>query len=198
MSEIIALLLCLEPHLSTTKLRQLSHLVFAMWCIPNRATMLGLSRWTEKGGSYRTIQRLYHSPINWLLVHWTLLKTHLVRSDGVYLLAGDEVVVSKAGQQTHGVGRFYSGLAQRVMPSVSFLTLSLIDVQKRRSYPLYIQQIMPTVKDGEKTTPPPPKRGRGRPKGRKSYVKPTPVLSPILRLLQSMLSSVPTTIWKIS
>lgn len=26
-------------------------------------TMLELSRWTEEGGSYRTIQRLYHTPI---------------------------------------------------------------------------------------------------------------------------------------
>ena len=64
MSEIIALLLCLEPHLSTTTLRQLSHLVFAMLCIPNRMTVLGLSRWTEKGGSYRTLQRWYQTPIN--------------------------------------------------------------------------------------------------------------------------------------
>lgn len=189
MSEIIALLLCLEPHLSTTTLRQLSHLVFAMLCIPNHVTVLGLSRWTEKGGSYRTLQRWYQTPINWLLIHKTLLQTHLLRQNDLYLLAGDEVVVSKAGKQTHGVGRFYSGLAQRVIPGVSFLTLSLIDVQKRRSYPLYIQQIMPTVKDDAKT-PPTPKRKRGRPKGRKSYVKPTPVLSPTLCLLQSMLSSV--------
>ena len=69
MSEIIALLACLEPYLSSTTCRQLHHVVFALFCIPNKATMLGLSRWTEKGGSYRTIQRLYHMPINWLLLH---------------------------------------------------------------------------------------------------------------------------------
>ncbi len=74
--------------------------------------MLGLSRWAERGGSYRTIQRFYQTAINWVQVHWTLIQTHLLGSSGPYLLAGDEVVVSKAGQQTHGVGRFYSGLAQ--------------------------------------------------------------------------------------
>lgn len=189
MTEIIALLVCLEPHLSATTLRQLRHVVYAMLCVPNRATMLGLSRWTEKGGSYRTIQRWYQTPINWFLVHWSLLKTHLLRPDGLYLLAGDEVVVSKAGQHTHGVGRFYSGLAQRVIPSVSFLTLSLLDVQERRSYPLHIQQLLPST--SEKDNPnPATKRPRGRPKGGQNYVKSDPVLSPMLRLLQAMLSPV--------
>jgi hypothetical protein len=151
--------------------------------------MLGLSRWTEKGGSYRTLQRLYQTPINWIVLHWTLLQTHLLQSDGRYLLAGDEVVVSKAGKKTHGVGRFYSGLAQRVIPSVSFLSLSLIDVQERRSYPLHIQQLLPGAKDEESTTTV-PKRPRGRPKGSKNHVKAAPILSPILVILQGMLSSV--------
>jgi len=189
MTEIIALLLCLETHLVSTTVRQLRHVVFAMLCSPSRATMLGLSRWTEKGGSYRTIQRLYHTPIQWFWVHWTLLQTHLLHSDGVYLLAGDEVVVGKVGKKTHGVGRFYSGLAQRVIPSVSFLALSLIDVQQRRSYPLHIQQLLPTTK-GEASTPPTPKGQRGRPKGSKNYVKPDPILSSILCLLQGMLTTI--------
>lgn len=133
MPEIIPLLMCLAPHLCTTTLRQLRHVIYALLCTPDRATMLGLSRWTEQGGSYRPVQRLYHTSINWCLVHWSLLQTHLLRSDGLYILAGDEVVVSKAGKKTYGVGRFYSGLAQRVIPGVSFLALSLIDVQERRS-----------------------------------------------------------------
>lgn len=37
-----------------------------------RITILELSRWTEKGGSYRTIQRLYHTPILWLQIQWIL------------------------------------------------------------------------------------------------------------------------------
>jgi DDE superfamily endonuclease len=155
--------------------------------------MLGLSRWAEKGGSYRTIQRLYHSPIHWLLIHWSLLKTHVLRSGGCYLLAGDEVVVSKAGKKTHGVGRFYSGLAQRVIPSISLLALSLIDVEEGRSYPLHIQQLLPTSSDAENKVAS-PKRPRGRPKGSQNYVKPTPVLSAVLRLLSGMLGTIQTQI----
>jgi putative transposase len=161
MPEIIPLLVCLEPYLCSTTVRQLRHVVYAMLCSPKRATMLGLSRWTEKGGSYRTLQRLYHRPINWLLIHWAFIKIHLLRSEGCYVLAGDEVVVSKAGKKTHGVGRFYSGLAQRVIPSVSFLALALIDVQQRRSYPLHIQQLLPAASH-EKNSAPAAKRPRGR------------------------------------
>ena len=191
MSEIIPLLMCLQPLLTKTTLRQLHHVVFAMLCNPNPATMRSLSRWSEKGGSYRTIQRLYRTPIDWLEVHWLLVKTHLLKSDAVYLLAGDEVVVSKAGKTTHGVGRFYSGLARRVIPGVSFMVLSLIDVEARQSYPLCVEQILPVRKASTPDTPP-PKRQPGRPKGRKNYEKPDPELSPLLTLVQGMLSAIAT------
>ena len=99
------------------------------------------------------------------------------------------MVVSKAGKKTHGVGRFYSSLAQRVIPSVSFVALSLIDVEDRHSYPLHIQQLLPSPKSNG-NPPAMPKRGRGRPKGSKNHVKPEPVLSTILVLLQGMLETV--------
>ena len=191
MNEIIPLLICLKPYLSSTSLRQLRHVVFAMLCVPKRATMLGLSRWSEKGGSYRTLQRLYHMPLNWLEIHWIFLKTHLLTPDKFYLLAGDEVVEAKAGKKTHGVGRFYSGLAQRVIPSISVLALSLVDVESRQSYPLSVQQIMPKVLS--KSDPPPKiKRGRGRPKGSKNYAKPDPIPSPLLELLGRMITAIPS------
>jgi putative transposase len=118
-----------------------------------------------------------------------VLKTHLVQSDRVYLLAGDEVVVSKAGKKTHGVGRFFSSIVQRPIASVSFMALSLIDVEARQSYPLYVEQIMPVKKPAEPEKPA-PKRKRGRPKGRKNYEKPVPVLSPLLCLFQGMLGKI--------
>ncbi len=98
MPEIIPFLQCFEPHLSSTTLRQLRHVVLALLCIPHRATLLNLSRWTEKGGSYRTLQRFYQAPLDWLLLHWTFIQTHLISPDRDYILAADEVVVSKAGK----------------------------------------------------------------------------------------------------
>jgi len=187
MTEIISLLICLEAQLSSTLLRQLRHVIFAMLCIPNRATMLGLARWTEKGGSYRTLNRLYQAPIDWLNVHWCLFQTHLFRPSGEYILAGDEVVIRKAGQHTHGVGRFFSGLAQKVIPSLSFMAISIIDVEAEHSYPLYTQQMMPSKKSEQEVVEK-PKRLRGRPKGSQNHAKAEPTLSPILVLLQGMLT----------
>jgi putative transposase len=189
MDEIIHLLLCLEPQFSSTILRQLRHIILAMLCIPHRATMLGLSRWTEKGGSYRTLQRFYQAPIDWLSLHWCLLQSHVLRPEGEYILAGDEVVISKAGKATYGVGRFFSGLAQKVIPSLSFMAISIIDVEAERSYPLYIEQMMPTPKAKDQVVEK-PKRPPGRPKGSQNHAKPDPTLSPLLKLLQGMLTQI--------
>jgi putative transposase len=189
MTDIVALVHCLAPLLSPTNLRQLRHLIFALLCIPNRATMLGLSRWTERGGSYRTLQRWYHTPLDWAALLWAVVRVHLLDPGGIYLLAGDEVVVSKAGKTTHGLGRFYSSLAQHPISSVAFLAVSLIDVQRRRSYPLQVEQRLPPEPVAQATGPA-PKRPRGRPKGSKNHVKAAPTLTPELTLLQRLLQAI--------
>jgi hypothetical protein len=125
------------------------------------------------------------TPLDWGVLLWTIVGVHLLNPQGEYVLAGDEVVVSKAGKLTHGVGRFYSSVAQRPIAGLSFLALSLVDVQQRRSYPLRVEQRLP-VKHPETVTPA-PKRGRGRPKGSKNYVKAAPTLTPELNLLGNLL-----------
>jgi len=185
MPEIIALTECLAPCLSSTTLRQLRHIIAAMLCMTGRVTTLGVSRWTEKGGSVRTLQRWMQTPIAWGEVLWRVVQAHLAAEGGRYSLAGDEVVVSKAGKETHGLGRFYSSLAQRAIPGVSFLALSLVDVDKRRSYPLLVEQRHPVKR--EKKSAVSEKRGRGRPKGSRNHVKAAPVLSAELTQLGEML-----------
>ncbi len=152
--------------------------------------MLGLSRWTEAGGSYRTLQRWYQTSLDWASLVWVVVRTHLLKPNGVYLLAGDEVVVSKAGEHTHGLGRFYSSLAGRPIPGVSFLVVSLIDVTARRAYPLQGEQRLPPDPASPSDLPPAPKRPRGRPKGSKNHTKAAPTLSPELTLLQHMLRAI--------
>ena len=49
----------------------MSHVIYGMLVASGRLTMLGLSRWTEKGGSYRTIQRLYQSRLPWEAIRWS-------------------------------------------------------------------------------------------------------------------------------
>jgi putative transposase len=52
MNEIIATLSALSPHLNRRALNQLTIIVEAVLAMTGRVTLLGLSRWAEKGGSY--------------------------------------------------------------------------------------------------------------------------------------------------
>ena len=61
MPEIVALLQSIAPVVSPTVLQQMSQVIYGMLISNGRITMLEISRWTEGGGSYRTIQRWYHT-----------------------------------------------------------------------------------------------------------------------------------------
>lgn len=110
MPDIIGVLQCLSQGLDKTRRGQLSYIVPALLAMTGRVTMLGISRWTEKGGSYRTIQRFSNSPIVWAKVNWFFIRHHLLERQDTVLIGGDESVVTKSGQKTHGLGRFFSSL----------------------------------------------------------------------------------------
>jgi hypothetical protein len=199
MPEILALLQTIAPLLSKTNLRQLSHVLYGMLVGSGRITMLGLSRWTEKGGSYRTLQRLYYSELPWKAIHWLLFRLKFLKADDEYIIAGDEVVTSKAGKATYGLDRFFSGIQQRVIAGLSFFTFSVVNVREERSYPLQVTQVVKSAEekaaskakaDAKKATKTPAeKRKPGRPKGSKNKVKQAVSLSPELVRIQTALKS---------
>jgi putative transposase len=201
MTEIVALLQSIAPVISTTTLRQLSQVVYGMLISNGRITMLELSRWTEKGGSYRTIQRLYRAPMLWLQIQWILFTSQFHQTDREYIAAGDEVVFGKAGKETYGLGRFFSSLQNRVIPGLSFFVFSLIDVQERQSYPIQAVQMVKEPKQQKKKEKEKPtqakrrpdaltgKRAVGRPKGSKNKKKEPPILSPELLRIQPVLQA---------
>jgi putative transposase len=192
MPEIITLLSCLSLYLSATEMRHLHRIVEAILCISGQVTMLGLSRWSRGGGSYRTLQRGYNQAYPWSAIHWEMVKAQGVQADKVYILAADDVVVSKAGKATHGVGRFYSSLAQRCIGSVAFLSVALLDVAERQAYPLQVIQHLPKPAEASEVSPAEvgAKRGRGRPKGSKNHALTAPVLNAELTQLQDVLHEV--------
>jgi len=128
-------------------MRQLSRIIVAMIAMTGRVTTLGLSRWTEKGSSYRSVQRFYYTVIPWAQVFWVFIRAHLLDHQDTYLLAGDESVVTKAGKQTHGLDYFFSSLQQKAVPGLSFFTLSLVSTHQRRSYPVDVEQMMRTAEE---------------------------------------------------
>ena len=110
MNDLSFLLNLLCTHLDRTTGKQLSIIVEAMFTMTGRITMLGISRWSEKGGSYRTIQRFFNRNIPWLTLNWVLFQSILVKNRGVILIAGDATVVTKSGKSTHALGKFYSSI----------------------------------------------------------------------------------------
>ena len=126
MNEIITIFTCLHPLLSSKTYKQLLIVSLAMLSMTGRITMLSISRWTEKGGSYRTLQRFFESKINWLELNWSITKNFGLNFNSVILLAGDATTVTKAGNKTFGIGRFFSSIYSRPVPGIAFQTLSLI------------------------------------------------------------------------
>lgn len=200
MSEIVSLFTVLSPHLSATTLRQFCEIVFAVLAMTGGVSMRNISRWTSKGGSYRTIQRFYNTVIPWGRLCWEFFRVHLFDPDSVYLLAGDETVLPKSGEETYGLSRFFASTYGKTIRGLSFFTVSIISVKQRRSYPLLMEQIV----RGE--TSPPPKKATvsktseakgnppGHPKGSKNRNKTAVVLSDTLKQIQSMLKSVLATV----
>jgi putative transposase len=194
MTEILALLQSIAPLVSKTTLRQMSRIIQAMLSMTGRITMRGLSRWADKGGSYRTIHRFYHSPLRWAQIQWTFFKELLWNSTAEHLLVGDEVVVDKAGQETFGLGRFFSSIHQRPVSALAFFAFSVVNVQERQSYPIQVTQIVKDKEPTQSTTKPEQtpkeKRSPGRPKGSKNKIGSAVVLNAELVRLQAMLQAV--------
>ena len=148
-------------------------IIEATLAMSGRVTMLGISRWTEKGGSYQSIQRFFNGTPDWSKLRWALIKQYpSIKGTGrVWFVAGDEVVVTKSGKETHGLAKFYSSIQKRPVPGLCFLNLSLINAETRKSYPLVAEQL---VRDEVKETAPKAvkekaKNGKkGRPKDSKN------------------------------
>src|SRR5262249_985527 len=140
--DIVALLQCLQPYVPATTLRRCGRIVRALLVMPGRITMLGMSRWAGQGGSYRTIQRFFATVLPWGLLFWVFFRHHLYCPDDVYLVAGDDVIVTKAGTRTHGLDRFFASLYGKPVPGLAFFTLSLVSVQARRAFPLRVEQVV--------------------------------------------------------
>jgi putative transposase len=179
MLNILPLLLCLLPEMSMTTIRQFSRIALALLAMTGRVTMLGISRWTGDGGSYRTVQRFFTTLIPWASLFWLFFRTLLFRTDDLYLLAGDETVITKAGKHTYGLDRFFASLYGKAVPSVAFFCLSLISIKERRSFPIALEQVVRSTEEKAKArakatstaAKAAPKRKGGRPKGSSTKAK---------------------------
>jgi putative transposase len=185
MPDIMVLFACFSQCLDRTTIRQLCRVAEAMLSMTGRVTMRGMARWADTGGSYRTIQRFFTTSLSWGTLQWVLIRHHLFEHDDVFVMGGDEVVVTKSGKQTYGLDRFFSSLYGKRVPGLGFLSLSLISVKRRTSYPVIMEQIEAKHTDKPPEAPQKISSGkRGRPPGRKNRHRRDVVLTPYLRFVQ--------------
>ncbi len=92
--------------------------------------MLGISRWTPVGGSYRTVQRFF--------LHGFTLGYNVVGIFSFFICSTKMTficslamtfVVTKAGKETYSLDRFFASLYGKPVPGLSFFALSLVSVQ---------------------------------------------------------------------
>jgi putative transposase len=196
--DILALLQCLQPYVSATTLHQCSRIVRALLVMTGRITMLGMSRWAGQGGSYRTIQRFFATVIPWGLLFWVFFRRHLYCPGDVYLVAGDDVIVTKAGKCTHGLDRFFASLYGKPVPGLAFFTVSLVSVQARRAFPMRVEQVVRSEAEkaaskakaaAKQPKAPGAKRRPGRPQGSSNTNKAPVTLTPELVRIKAMLDA---------
>jgi hypothetical protein len=142
------------------------------------------------------VQRLFYTAFPWAMMFWLLFRHHLFNPDDVYLLAGDECVVPKAGKLTYGLDRFFSSLYGKPIPGIAFFALSLISIKERRSFPIQVEQMTrsgakeataKTKKGNKQQKQGGPKRPVGRPKGSKNKNKTQVTLTPELQFIKTMI-----------
>lgn len=201
MPNILALLECLQRYTTRTTLRRWSRIIPAMLAMSGRITMLGISRWSVQGGSYRTIQRFFASSLPWAALFWVFFREHIFRSKETYILAGDEVIVSKAGEKSYGIDRFFSSLYEKPILGLSFFALSLVSVEQRKAFPISIEQVIkPEAEKAKKLIEKPKtpknelnqetvKKKGGRPKGSKTKDKKEVNLTPDFLRIRSMVQN---------
>ena len=193
--DLCALFQCLQPHVTSTTLRQFKRMALAMLVMTGRVTMLGLSRWAGPGGSYRAVQRFFSTVIPWATLCWECFRHHLDHAADAYLRAGDDVVVTQAGKHTHGLDRFFSSLYGTPVPGLACFTWSLVSTQERCSFPMCIEPVVRSAAEkaaskakaaARKQKPAVANRRPGRPKGSKNSNQAEVSLTPELWHMSAM------------
>lgn len=115
-------------------------------------------------------------------------REHCWLLDDTYLLVGDEVVVTKSGKHTYGLGRFFSSLYQQTVPGLAFFGLSLVSIEQGHAYPVRMEQVIrapqPQIRPKAQKN-----QGRGRPKGSKNKDKTSVSLNRELLHIKSMITA---------
>jgi putative transposase len=150
-----------------------------------RVTLVGMARWGGEGGSDRPVPRFFSTVIAWPVLWWAFCRQQGRDATAPAVFAGDEWVVTTAGQKTSGVERLGSSLDGKPGPGLSCGPLAWRSGHERRAAPIRVEQRRRTEAATAAARAPAHQRGShsqaaankakpGRPPGRKTRAQ-TPV-----------------------
>ena len=103
----------------------IAHILIMMLALPGRRTALNLAR--RAAYSEKSIWLHFRQDFDWQEFNSQIATS----SDHEFIIAFDPTYLPKSGTKTHGKGRFWSGLAGKILPALEFCGISLIDTQAR-------------------------------------------------------------------
>lgn len=195
--DIVSLFRCFQTLAPRTAIRQMMVITQALLTISGRVTIRSLSRWSGRGGSYRTVQRFFATRLRWPCLLAKFFEAHLFDTQSEYLLAGDATMVGKSGRRTYGLDRFFSSVLGKAVPGLEFFVFSLVSLSERKAYPVAVKQMVRSEAEKaatrERKERKKRRRGkstarRGRPPGHCNKTKGEMNLSPELRRISELLN----------
>lgn len=140
MEQLPSLVISLSGLIPSANIQHFLSIIHGIYSISSGGvTQLNISRYSSI--SYRSVQRFMSMEIEWYQLLITMLCLHFEGKEGVYLLAIDETVEDKAGKKTDKIGYFFSSKLGKVIRGVSYGVLSLVSVNKRKSYVIDFKQL---------------------------------------------------------
>lgn len=96
--------------------------------IPGKINFTRLSRYG--GRTAKTFASNFKASVDWMRVNMGIARESIGDGDDI-AIAIDPSFISKAGRLTYGIGRFWSGVAQRVKRGLEIMAIGAISLSKR-------------------------------------------------------------------
>lgn len=96
--------------------------------IPGKINFTRLSRYG--GRTAKTFASNFKSSVDWMRVNMGIARESIGDGDDI-AIAIDPSFISKAGRLTYGIGRFWSGAAQRVKRGLEIMAVGAVSLSKR-------------------------------------------------------------------
>lgn len=118
---------------TTTKMskRFLNWLVLTIRTVALIPGKINFTRLSRCGGhTAKTFASNFKASVDWMRVNMGIARESIGDEDDI-AIAIDPSFISKAGRQTYGIGRFWSGVAQRVKRGLEIMAIGAISLSKR-------------------------------------------------------------------